>query len=89
MNPNATIAAGYENVRLELKDDTELSGTVQREDDTELVLNTVENGTVAVKKAEIRDRRKGLSSMPEGFADLLTPRELRDLVEYLASLKSR
>ena len=89
MNPNATIAAGYENVRLELKDDTELSGTVQREDDTELVLNTVENGTVAVKKAEIRDRHKGLSSMPEGFADLLTPRELRDLVEYLASLKSR
>jgi quinoprotein glucose dehydrogenase len=29
----------------------------------------------------------GLSAMPEGLADLLTPLELRDLLEFLASLR--
>ncbi len=29
----------------------------------------------------------GVSAMPEGLADLLTPLELRDVVEYLATLK--
>jgi cytochrome c2 len=29
----------------------------------------------------------GLSAMPEGLADLLTPIELRDLIEFLASLR--
>jgi quinoprotein glucose dehydrogenase len=32
-------------------------------------------------------RSKGLSPMPEGMDKMLTRRELRDLVEFLASLK--
>lgn len=39
---------------------------------------------VTVNKADIAQRTKGLSSMPQGLADLLTPRQLRDLVAYLA-----
>ncbi|MCC6234109.1 MAG: HEAT repeat domain-containing protein [Verrucomicrobiales bacterium] len=88
VTPNAAVAAGFENVMLELRDDTELSGTIQKETETELTLNTVENGAVTVKKSEIRDRRQGLSGMPEGLADNLSPRELRDLVEYLQSLRA-
>jgi len=42
---------------------------------------------VTVKKSDITERRKGLSAMPDGLADLLSPRELRDLVEYLSGLK--
>lgn len=29
----------------------------------------------------------GLSAMPEGLADLLTPLELRDIIEFLSSLR--
>lgn len=88
VSPNAAVAAGYENVSLETRDGREFSGTVQSETGTELVLNTVDHGVVTVRQDEIADRRKGLSSMPEGLADLLSPRELRDLVEYLASLRA-
>jgi hypothetical protein len=40
-----------------------------------------------VKKSDIASRRTGLSGMPEGFGQLLSKRDLRDLVEYLATVK--
>jgi hypothetical protein len=35
----------------------------------------------------VRERAGGVSAMPEDAAKLLTPREIRDLVEFLAGLK--
>ncbi len=87
LEPNAAVAAGFENVMVETKSGGEFAGTLQSETDTELVLNTVDQGPVSLRKAEIADRRKGLSSMPEGLGELITPRELRDLVEFLAGSK--
>lgn len=74
---------------LELRSGRELAGTVQAETGQELTLNTPEEGMVVVKKSEITDRRKGLSGMPEGLAEILSPRELRDLIEFLAGLKGK
>ncbi|MCC7375529.1 MAG: HEAT repeat domain-containing protein [Verrucomicrobiales bacterium] len=88
VQPNAVVAKGFENLLVEMKDGRELSGTISEETAELLVLNTVEEGTVTLRKSEIADRRIGLSSMPEGLADLITPRDLRNLVEYLSSLKS-
>jgi hypothetical protein len=34
-----------------------------------------------------RPPQGGISAMPEGLADLLTPLELRDVVEFLATLR--
>lgn len=87
LEPNARVAAGFENVFIETRDGQEWAGTVQRESDTELVLATAEAGVVTVKKADITERRKGLSAMPDGLAEVLPPRDLRDLVEYLSQLK--
>ena len=36
---------------------------------------------------DIARRERGPSAMPEGLATALTPRELRDLIEYLATLR--
>jgi hypothetical protein len=41
---------------------------------------------VKVAKKDIESRDKGLSAMPEGMGELLTKREIRDLVEFLATL---
>ena len=41
--------------------------------------------TVAV--ADIARRERGPSAMPEGLAQALTAHELRDLIEYLATLR--
>lgn len=89
LHPNAAIAQGFDNVMIETRDGRELAGTVQKETDAELVLNTPDAGTQIVAKSEITSRRKGLSSMPEGLGDILSPRDLRDLVEFLASLPAK
>ena len=48
---------------------------------------TAEGKPVAVKKADIDDRRATKSAMPDDFATKLSKRELRDLVEFLSGLK--
>ncbi len=85
--PNKHIADGFQSVLVTTKDGTSFAGVVQSESDGEIVLNSPEDGIVKVKKADITARERGLSSMPEGLASLLSRRDLRDLIEYLASLK--
>jgi quinoprotein glucose dehydrogenase len=62
-------------------------GVVKSETDAELVLNSPEDGIVKVKKSDITARERGISSMPEGMGTLLSRRDLRDLIEFLSSLK--
>jgi quinoprotein glucose dehydrogenase len=60
---------------------------LKSEDDKEVHLMTAEGKPVAVKKADIDDRRATKSAMPDDFATKLSKRELRDLVEFLSGLK--
>ena len=69
------------------KNGTTFAGVVKSETDVELVLNSPEDGIVKVKKADITARERGISSMPESLGTLLSRRDLRDLVEFLSSLK--
>ena len=87
VDPNAQIAAGFESVIVELKNGTSYAGILKSETDQELAINSPEDGLIKIKKENIKSRQKGLSGMLEGLKDVLTRRELRDLVEYLASLK--
>ena len=72
---------------LVLKSGANSSGLVKSETADELVLDSPEDGKLTVKKADIVKRQRGLSAMPEGLDKLMTRRELRDLVEYLSTLK--
>ena len=83
--PNAAIATGFENVLVTLKGGQSYAGIIKSESATELVLNSAEDGLVTVKKSEITAREKGLSGMPEGFGDLISKQDLRNLIEYLAT----
>ena len=85
--PNKTIATGFENATIVLKGGANHSGLVKSESATELVLDSPEDGKLTLKKSDIEKRIRGLSAMPEGVDKLMTRRELRDLVEYLSSLK--
>ncbi len=92
IDPNARIGAGFENVIVTLKNGEAEAGLVKRETNNTLVLEvtdheTGESRTVPLRKSDIERREPGLSAMPEGLADLLTPFELRDLIEFMASLK--
>ena len=82
--PNAEIAAGYESVVLVRKDGSSAVGVLKSEDADALVLASPEEGQVRVPKAELASRVRGLSPMPEGMGELMTKRELRDLVAALS-----
>ena len=85
--PNKHLAEGYESVVVALRNGTTYAGTVKRETETELEVNSPEDGLLQIKKSDIKARERGLSAMPEELRQVLTKRDLRDLVEFLATLK--
>lgn len=87
--PNRQITDGYATELVMLKDGTLLSGVVRSETAEALVmlLTGEEEGERTVRKADLELREPGLSGMPEGFADILTPFELRDVIAFLGTLK--
>ena len=85
--PNKSIAAGFESSLITMKNGIEYAGLVKSESATELEFSSPEDGLLKLKKADIAERRRGLSAMPEELVTLLTHRELRDLIEFLASEK--
>jgi quinoprotein glucose dehydrogenase len=87
IEPNKVIAKGFETVIVNLTDGKRLAGVVKAEDAKVLTIITPEANTVAIPKEQIVDRDTGPSSMPADIKEHLTRAELRDLIEYLASLK--
>jgi quinoprotein glucose dehydrogenase len=87
LKPNAQIAPGFESVLLKLKGNVTVGGILKKETDKELILVDPNEGEQEIDKDDIVSRSKGLSAMPEGFDKMLTKREVRDLVEFLADLK--
>jgi quinoprotein glucose dehydrogenase len=85
--PNAKIAPGFESVIVRLKDGKAVTGIVKKETGTQLELIDADAKKIEVNKADIQARERGQSAMPEGFGKTLSKRDLRDLVEYLGSLK--
>lgn len=91
--PPAKIAEGWESIVVRLKNGEVISGIVKKETDQEVVLNVITDPTrgivkpVVLKKKDIDRRRGGQSAMPEGLAKTLSKRDLRNLIEYLATLK--
>lgn len=85
--PNKHIAAGFENVLVTMKDGAIYAGLLKNETADEIEVNSPEDGILKLKKADIKERQRGLSGMPEELRQVLTKQDLRNLVEFLSSLK--
>ena len=83
--PNKQIAKGFETLIVTLKSGLAYAGILKGEAETELTLLSPEDGLIKIKKAEIDKRDRGLSGMPEGMGEVLSKRDLRNLIEFLAS----
>ncbi|CAN5881196.1 c-type cytochrome [soil metagenome] len=87
LEPNARIAPGFGVVSMTLRNGQRVDGTLREETDTHVVVLT---GTPPVPqqiaKAEIAERTNPVSAMPP-MGLLMKPREIRDIVEYLSTLK--
>jgi len=84
---NKQIAQGFDSVMVVLKDGDSQAGVLRSETPEELLINTPDKGVLTIKKAEIQSRRTALSPMPEGMGQVLSKEDLRNLVEFLSSLK--
>jgi putative heme-binding domain-containing protein len=87
--PNAQIAEGFQSQLVTLKSGEMQVGIVKEENATELTLQTFVPGAppLMVKKTELQSRENAPSGMPAGMGDLLTRREIRDIIEFLATLR--
>ena len=86
IDPSAKIAMGFGTVTLVLDSGRVLGGTIKSEDAQAVTLITPEGRTVIIPTKEIEDRTPPKSAMP-AMDKNLTPRELRDVVEFLSTLK--
>jgi quinoprotein glucose dehydrogenase len=86
VDPNAKIAEGFETMMLTLKDGSIHAGILKAESSEELTIMPPTGTAEKLKKSEIAAREKGMSAMPP-LGAVLSKRDLRDVVEFMAGLK--
>ncbi len=89
VDPNAKIAEGFETSVFAMEDGRVLSGVVRGEDEKTFRLVTTTGETILVEKGAVEQRAKGQSGMAADLAKQVSRRDIRDLVEYLSTLKKR
>jgi len=88
IEPSARLSPGFGTVTLTLRDGQTVTGILSQETDQELVLKTTEAEPLKVPVARIAKRENQPSSMPP-MGYIMSKREIRDMVEFLANLKKR
>jgi quinoprotein glucose dehydrogenase len=88
VNPNAKIAKGFETAILVTDSGKVITGIVKEETDDHLSVMLNDGTPVRVNKDEIEERAPGRSGMPDDLIKHLSLSDVRDLVEYLSSLKT-
>ncbi len=88
VNPAAVITPGYGLATLTLKNGTTLAGTVIKETADKITLRQPDGIDVSASVVEVSERTPPVSVMPP-MHGILTPRQLRDVVAYLGTLKAK
>ena len=87
VNVNAKVAPGFQMVILTMKDGSVKAGALKTEENGVLTIQNPGTPAEQVKAADIAKRDTAPSGMIPNLGDLLTKRELRDIIEYVSSLK--
>jgi quinoprotein glucose dehydrogenase len=86
VHPNRRTTPGFGSRVFFLSDGRTVSGRVYEESETLVRLFDANNNPLALERSEIEEERADLSAMPEDLAKPITPRDMRDLLEYLGTL---
>ena len=86
VNPVAKIVPGYGLVSITMKDGSNHAGALFKEDKTAVTLRLADGTEKKLPRAQITMQTPPVSMMPP-MLGILTPREVRDVVAYLSSLK--
>jgi quinoprotein glucose dehydrogenase len=85
VDPSARIAPGFGPVQVTLKNGQKYFGTLKEETDSYIVVDASPEPK-RINKSDIAQRTNGPSPMPP-MGSILTRREIRDVVEYLSTMK--
>lgn len=88
VNPGAKVADGFATISVTKKDKSVVVGILKSETEKDLTLWIEGKGNVVIPLGEIAERSQPVSGMPP-MALVLSPEQLRDLMAYLWTLKSR
>jgi len=86
IDPSRRIAPGYGIVTLEMKNEKRVIGILAEENSQTLLISRGSEPDTLVRVSDILERKNAPSSMPD-MKNLLSRRQIRDLVAYLATLK--
>ncbi len=86
--PNKEIAPEFRTLIVTLKNGNSYAGILKSEDKKEIVINSPEDGIVKVAVKDIEKRDQGMSGMPPNFGEVLSKQDVRNLVEFLSTLKN-
>ncbi len=86
--PAAKIAVGYGLVSVTLKDGSVVTGTLAKETAQAVTVRLFDGASKIVPRADIASQTPPVSIMPP-MLGVLQPREVRDVVAFLASLKPK
>lgn len=88
VDPQKTITEGYGSISLTLENGQSIAGLFKSEMKGVIEIKDAEGVITKVASENIKERTPVISTMPPMGA-ILTKREIRDIIEYLSTLKSK
>ena len=86
IDPQARIADGYGLITFTMNDGKSLTGIIEKKSAGFMSIKHPDGSRSLVKVVDIKSQSKLLSSMPP-MTGILSPRDLRDMIAYLKTLK--
>ncbi len=86
IDPSARLSPGFGNVMLTLDDGAKISGILLEERKDELLLNAGEPEPLHIALSRVKNRENLPSGMPP-MGTIMSKREIRDVIEFLANQK--
>ncbi|HLX64223.1 MAG TPA: HEAT repeat domain-containing protein, partial [Planctomycetota bacterium] len=87
VDPSAKIAKGYETVLVKTTEGKIYTGVLKTDDETKIVLIQGDGKSVEIPKAEVKTRKNQEESTMPQMGSVLSKMDIRNLVEFLVSLK--
>ncbi len=85
--PDQDVAEGFESVQLIVRQGVVYNGVLKAEDESSVTIADNQAKLIKIQKDDILNRSRGISAMPQDLHTKISPSELRDLVEFLTTLK--
>ncbi|MCC9602316.1 neutral/alkaline non-lysosomal ceramidase N-terminal domain-containing protein [Stieleria sp. JC731] len=86
-DPNRALDPKYQSYLIETQDGRVLTGVIESELADVLNLAQADGTRLQVRRGNIESmKNSGISIMPEGFENLIAPRQIEALIEYIQSL---